>query len=84
MEAVLRRHGVPDAFIDAELSTLGDASCLPTANRVMVGVVNEYVCLAGTPTMTAAADRISPGSRTGRLRHRWGRSTSAMAAPIVD
>ncbi len=47
LEVVLRRHGAPEAFITGELSTLGDASCIPTANRSVVGVLNEYVRLAG-------------------------------------
>lgn len=47
LEAVLRRHGAPQAFITGELSTLGEAACVPTVNRSMVGVLNEYVRLAG-------------------------------------
>ena len=34
------------AFIAAELSTLEDALCLPTANQRMVDALNEYVRLA--------------------------------------
>ena len=44
---VLRRQEVPGAFIDKELATMTEAVCLPTASRSMLGVLNEYVHLAG-------------------------------------
>ena len=44
---VLRRQEVPGAFINTELSKMNDAVCLPTASRSMLGVLNEYVFLAG-------------------------------------
>ncbi len=91
LEAVLRRHGVPDAFIDAELSTLGDASCLPTANRSMVGVLNEYVRLAGyahddlgsTPDLVWLSDWLAQ-TPMGPLDKRHGSADRELAALIAS
>ena len=44
---VLRRQNVPDSFIDKELSKMTAAVCLPAANRSTLGVLNEYVQVAG-------------------------------------
>ena len=44
---VLRRQETPGAFIDKELSKMNESRCLPTASRSMLGVLNEYVHLAG-------------------------------------
>lgn len=44
---VLRRQETTGAFIDKELSKMNEAVCLPTASRSMLGVLNEYVHLAG-------------------------------------
>lgn len=44
---VLRRQETPGAFIDNELSKMNETLCLPTASRSMLGVLNEYVHLAG-------------------------------------
>jgi uncharacterized protein DUF6933 len=87
LDAVLRRHGVPDAFIGAELSTLGDTSCLPTANRSMVGVVNEYVRLAGyahddhssPPDLSGLSDWLAQ-TPMGPLQKRHGSADRELAA----
>ena len=44
---LLRRQEVPSAFIDNELSKMNEAVCVPTASPSTLGVLNEYVFLAG-------------------------------------
>ena len=90
LEAVLRRHGVPDAFIVSELSTLGDALCFPTANRSMVGVLNEYVRLAGyahedlggTPDLVWLSDWLA-ATPMGPLHKSHGSADRELAALIA-
>ena len=91
LEAVLRRHGVPGAFIGSELSTLGDTACLPTANRSIVGVLNEYVRLAGyahddlgsTPDLGWLADWLAQ-TPMGPLHKRHGSANRELAALIAS
>ena len=79
---VLRRPEVPGAFIDKELSKMNEAVCLPTASRSMLGVLNEYVHLAGHVHAQQGVDRQTwRGWRTGWPRHQWVRYTSGTAAP---
>jgi hypothetical protein len=40
--SLLRRHGVDDEIIAAELTAMGDARIAPTNNRSIVGVMNEF------------------------------------------
>jgi len=40
--AVLHRHGVDDAFVEAELAAMGEIRIGPTNNRSVVGVMNEF------------------------------------------
>ena len=40
--AVLRRHGADEAFVAAELATMGEARIAPTNDRSVVGVMNEF------------------------------------------
>ncbi len=43
---VLAAHGVPPAFIEAEAQHMRDRRLGPTANRSVVGVMNEFIHLA--------------------------------------
>lgn len=43
---MLNGQGVPAEFIRDEVVMLTDARCFPTANRSLIGVMNEYVHLA--------------------------------------
>ena len=91
LEVVLRRHGAPEAFITGELSTLGDAACVPTANRSMVGVLNEYVRLAGyahddlgsTPDLVWLSDWLAK-TPMGPLDKRQGSADRELAALIAS
>ncbi len=40
--AALRRHGVDEEFIAAELAAMGEVRIAPTNNRSVVGVMNEF------------------------------------------
>ena len=43
---VLAAHRLPAAFIDAERAAMGEVRLAPTANRSVVGVLNEFTFLA--------------------------------------
>jgi hypothetical protein len=42
IEAVLRRHGVDDAFLDSERAEMDHVRIAPTNDRSVVGVMNEF------------------------------------------
>ena len=44
---VLEGHGVPAAWINEELAQMDDLLTAKTASRSLVGVLNEYIFLAG-------------------------------------
>jgi hypothetical protein len=44
--AMLRAHGVPEPVIDRETAALGECRLTSTADRSLVGVLNEFVRLA--------------------------------------
>jgi hypothetical protein len=46
--AVLAAHGTPDAIIDEELRQMRDRRLAKTANRSVVGIMNEFTSLAET------------------------------------
>ena len=90
LAVALRRHGVSDAFIDAEISKMSESRCLPTASRSMVGVVNEYVRLAehsnarrgGTPDLGRLSDWLAH-TPMGPLRDRGGFPDRELAALVA-
>jgi hypothetical protein len=43
---VLAAHGAPTAFVEAEVHHMRDRRLGPTANRSVVGIMNEFVFLA--------------------------------------
>lgn len=50
-------HGAPADFISSTLERIGDSvTCLPTASRSTLGVVNEFVRLAGYALEDAGGD----------------------------
>jgi hypothetical protein len=57
---VLAAHEVPHAFIDAELVHMGHITYAKTASRSVLGVMNEFVFLAGVyrgnPTIRNLSD----------------------------
>ena len=89
LAVVLRRHGVFDAFIDAELLRMPEFAMPPTASRSMVGVVNEYVRLAehsnarrgGTPDLARLSDWLAH-TPMGPLRDRSGFPDRELAALV--
>ena len=90
LTVVLRRHGVSEAFIDAEISDMSESLCLPTASRSMVGVVNEYVRLAEhsntrkgeTPDLARLSDWLAQ-TPMGPLRDRNGFPDRELAALVA-
>ena len=90
LAVVLRRHGVSDPFIDAEISKMSESRCLPTASRSMVGVVNEYVRLAEhsnarrgeTPDLARLSDWLAH-TPMGPLRDRSGFPDRELAALVA-
>jgi hypothetical protein len=64
--AVLAAHGTPDAVIDEELRQMRDHRLAKTANRSVVGIMNEFTLLAETyrgdtpaPDLPALAMRLA-------------------------
>lgn len=43
---ILRRHGVGDAFVDAEVEAMSEVGLAPTNNRSVLGVMNELTYFA--------------------------------------
>lgn len=63
---VLAAHGTPDLFVDAELREMSEARAGKTANRSVVGIMNEFTYLADTyrggdpaPDLLALAVRLA-------------------------
>jgi hypothetical protein len=48
LATVLAAHGTPDAIIGAELQQMRDRRLAKTANRSVVGIMNDFTRLAGT------------------------------------
>lgn len=48
LASVLRRHGASQPFIASEMTAMGQASVAKTANRSVVGTMNEFAFLAET------------------------------------
>jgi hypothetical protein len=64
--AVLAAHGTPEAVIDEELRQMCDCRLAKTANRSVVGIMNEFTFLADTyrgdapvPDLLALAMRLA-------------------------
>ena len=64
--AVLAAHGTPDAVIDEEQRQMRDRRLAKTANRSVVGIMNEFTFLAGAyrgdtpaPDLQALAIRLA-------------------------
>jgi hypothetical protein len=64
--AVLAAHGTPDAVLDEELRQMRDRRIAKTANRSVVGIMNEFTFLAETyrgdspaPDLLALAMRLA-------------------------
>ena len=58
--AVLAAHGTPRAVIDRELRQMRDCRLAKTANRSVVGVMNEFTFLAGAYRDGASAPDLLP------------------------
>ena len=66
VDAVLAAHGTPQAVIDEELRQMRDRRLAKTANRSVVGIMNEFTFLAGAyrgdtpaPDLLALAMRLA-------------------------
>ena len=66
LAAVLAAHGTPDAVIDEEQRQMRDRRLAKTANRSVVGIMNEFTFLAGAfrddapaPDLQALAIRLA-------------------------
>jgi Domain of unknown function (DUF6933) len=66
LAAVLAAHGTPDAAIDEEQRQMRDRRLAKTANRSVVGIMNEFTFLAGAysgdtpaPDLQALAIRLA-------------------------
>lgn len=87
---LLRRQEVPGAFIDNELSKMNEAVCVPTASPSTLGVLNEYVFLAGHahverggPSDLAWLDDWLAQTPIGPLHKRHGSPDRELAALVA-
>ena len=87
IEAVLRRHGVDDAFLAAEREAMSDVRIAPTNDRSVVGVVNEFafhgelLWKGGLRDLEALSLRMAK-LIVGPLHHRSGSPDSELAAVV--
>jgi hypothetical protein len=85
IEAVLRRHGVDNAFLDAERVAMRDVRIAPTNDRSIVGVMNEFAFHGelfwkdGLQNLEALSLRMA-SLILGPLRHRAGSPDRELAA----
>lgn len=87
IEAVLRRHGVDDAFLVAERDAMSEVRIAPTNDRSVVGVMNEfafhgeYLWKEGLRDLEALSLRLS-SLILGPLHHRSGSPDRELAAVV--
>ena len=88
---LLAAHRLPAPFIDAERAAMAEVRLAPTANRSVVGVLNEFTFLADVhraDLRRSGVDRADAGPtpaacsscRCSWPRHRSARSTSGTSA----
>ncbi len=87
IEAVLRRHGVDDAFLAAERDAMGEVRIAPTNDRSVVGVMNEFefqgehLWKDGLEDFESLSLRLS-SLILGPLHHRAGSPDRELAAVV--
>jgi hypothetical protein len=89
---MLDGQGVPAEFIRDEVAMLTAARCVPTANRSLIGVMNEYVRLAeharhsepGTPDLLAVSHWLAqvPMSPLDKRHGSADRELAALVASV--
>jgi hypothetical protein len=87
IEAVLRRHGVDNAFLDAERLAMSDVRIAPTNDRSVVGVMNEFAFLGELHWKGGLQDLETLSLRMaslilGPLHHRAGSPDRELAAVV--
>lgn len=55
LATVLRRHGIGEAFIEAERAAMADHHLAKTKNRSVVGMMNEFAFLGGASAQSEVA-----------------------------
>ncbi|HET8617695.1 MAG TPA: plasmid pRiA4b ORF-3 family protein [Acidimicrobiales bacterium] len=87
IDAVLRRHGVDDAFLAAERDAMSEVRIAPTNDRSVVGVMNEFAFHGellrkdGLQDLEALSLRLA-GRPLGPLHHRTGFPDRELAAIV--
>lgn len=87
IEAVLRRHGVDDAFLAAERDAMSEVRIAPTNDRSVVGVMNEFALHGeyhwrdGLEDLEALSLRMAH-LPVGPLRNRTGFPDRELAAAV--
>ena len=79
----LADHGASPAFIAAERREMTESRLAKTANRSVVGIMNEFAYLGGA-SQRAEAHRRSSSCRCASPRHPAGRSTSGTSVPTAS
>ena len=65
--AVLREHGVDDAFLRTELAAMTEVRIAPTNDRSVVGVMNEFAFHGGVLVEEGVDDLVELSFRLGSL-----------------
>src|SRR3954463_4439995 len=81
--ATLATHDAPAAVVERELSQMRDCRFGPTANRSVVGIMNEFAYLADVYRHSDPSRSLAELGRNWR-RHRAARSTAAMSGRTVN
>jgi len=75
LAAILRAHGASQAFVAGEVASMSEVSVAKTANRSVVGTMNEFAFLAeayrediGTPDLVALSMRLAD-TPCGAIKH---------------
>lgn len=89
IEAVLRAHGVDEAFLATELAAMAEVRIAPTNDRRVLGVMNEFAFLGetfhrgGTTDLLALSLRLA-STPVGPLDKRHGFPDRELAALVGD
>ena len=87
IEAVLRRHGVDEAFLAAEREAMADVRMAPTNDRSVLGVMKEFAFLGEHHQSIAPVSLVQlsmklAGTPLGPLRKRTGSADRELAAIV--
>jgi Domain of unknown function (DUF6933) len=86
---VLRKHRIDDWFVEREVAEMSEWHLVPTTNRSIVGVMNDFAHLAGEYAASGGDDLVSLSLRlsrtpSGPLYGRHGSPDRELAALVAE